>query len=80
MKSTTLWHVKIKRMAVEDNKLKKGEKSISILKLTVMILTYKAVKGRDKEKQWHKETETIVVFYFIALHELINEGIYIQVR
>lgn len=45
-----------------------------------MISTYKAVKGRDKEKQWHKETETIVVVYFIALHVLINEGIYIQVQ
>jgi hypothetical protein len=67
-------------MVVKDNKLKKGEKPISILKLTVMISTYKAVKGRDKEKRWHKETETIVIFYFIALHEWINEEMYILVQ
>jgi hypothetical protein len=80
MKSAILWHVKIKRMAAKDNKLKKGEKPISILKLTIMISTYKAVKGRDKEKQWHKQTKTIVIFYFIAVHELINEEMYIQVQ
>ena len=67
-------------MAVEDDKLKKREKPINILKLTFMISTYKAVKGRDKEKQRHKETETIVILYFIALHEWINEEMYIQVQ
>jgi len=45
-----------------------------------MISTYKAVKGRDEEKQRHKETETIVILYFIALHEWINEEMYIQVQ
>jgi len=60
--------------------LKKCEKPIDILKLTFMISTYKAVKGREKEKQRHKETETIVVFYFIALHEWINEEMYIKVQ
>jgi hypothetical protein len=45
-----------------------------------MISTYKTVKGRDKEKQRHKETETIVIFYFIAVHEWINEEMYIQVQ
>lgn len=67
-------------MAVKDNKPKKHEKTINILKLTFMISTYKAVKGRDKEKQRHRETETIVVFHFIALHEWINEEMYIQVQ
>jgi hypothetical protein len=67
-------------MAVKDNKLKKHEKPINILKLTFMISTYKAVKRRDKEKQRHKETETILIFYFIALHEWINEEMYIQVQ
>jgi hypothetical protein len=80
MKSATLWHVKIKRVVVKDNKLKKGEKPLSVLKLTVVISTYKAVKGRDKEKQWHKETETIVIFYFIALHGGINKEMYILVQ
>jgi len=67
-------------MAVKYNKLKKGEKPINILKLTVMISTYKAVKGRAKEKQRHKEREIIAIFYFIALHEWINEEMYIQVQ
>jgi hypothetical protein len=67
-------------MAVKDNKLKKCEIPINILKLTFMISTYKAVKGRDKEKQRHKETETIVIFYFVVLHEWINEEMYIHVQ
>jgi hypothetical protein len=67
-------------MAVKDNKLKKCEIPINILKPTFMISTYKAVKGRDKEKQRHKETETIVIFYFVALHEWINEEMYIHIQ
>jgi hypothetical protein len=67
-------------MAVKDDKLKKREKPINILKLTFKISTYKAVKGRNKEKQRHKEAETIVILYFIALHKWINEEMYIQVQ
>jgi Tfp pilus assembly protein PilO len=51
MNSATRWQNKIKSMAVKDKKLKEGEKSINILKLTVMISTYKAAETRDEEKR-----------------------------